>query len=330
VKKKIMVYSGAGVMLAFFIFCVVFFPVNAYMKNKPFEIKSLEIIYDGKVTSHINRTLVDDDFEVSFLINGEKYNAKKHSKVDFNWSLDNSHLNSTLIEVGSYNENVIFHSENFLGEVIISLEVSAKNVMKASLKVSISPPIDFKLKSIEVETPPSPNYFIEGETINNKILKDRGLLLNATFEDNGAKLKDNQNYVNDKNLSAKAERNNVTKSFESNRAIQTFDVLTNNFFTDEIAATPGMDIEIRLSYNGFAQTLLMPTNVVPKSLIDLKVLGSFRTEYIEGETFDRTGLIVVAVYEYSEIEVNDYSILESVLTPENKVITIVYGDDNYL
>lgn len=109
-----------------------------------------------------------------------------------------------------------------------------------------------------------------------------------------------------------------------------YDAQVLNFVCDrKILSVLDSDIQIMYEYGAVQKTVILPVNVVPKKLQFLRIINQpSKVEYIEGECFEREGLIIEAVYEYLSEEINglDYYIIGEgkPLTTADKEITIMY------
>ena len=84
---------------------------------------------------------------------------------------------------------------------------------------------------------------------------------------------------------------------------------------------------IRYEENGEIREIEIPVTVVPKVLDRIEITkGPDKTEYVEGESFDRTGMEVVAIYNDGErVVIEDYEVEPSgPLTLEDTVIKVKY------
>ena len=104
--------------------------------------------------------------------------------------------------------------------------------------------------------------------------------------------------------------------------IRDYDILPNENLTLE-------DKEIKIIYNGFEKTI--PITVNPRTIVGLDIQkGPDKTEYIEGEMFDKAGLMVVLVYNNEDREeVVDYTIKpDRPLTINDTEVIISYEEND--
>ncbi len=90
-------------------------------------------------------------------------------------------------------------------------------------------------------------------------------------------------------------------------------------------STPGNKM-ITVSYQG--KTAAFSVTVEGKTLTSIKVTRKpAKTVYVEGETFDPSGMIVKAYYNNdTSSEVIDYTVTEDLSTAGMKMVTVAYGD----
>lgn len=83
------------------------------------------------------------------------------------------------------------------------------------------------------------------------------------------------------------------------------------------------DKEIEISYEGF--TVKQPVKVVKKAVTSLEITKApVKTDYVEGESFDKTGMVVTATYnDGTKAEITDYEVsFGTNMTKDTKEVTI--------
>lgn len=116
-----------------------------------------------------------------------------------------------------------------------------------------------------------------------------GMVVIATYKDGTSKLISNYTITNGSNL--KAEQTEITITFEG-------------------------------------KSITQPITVKPNALVDIKVKNlPSKVKYVEGQNFDKTGMIIVGTYQDgSEHEIEEYTIEnEEKLTTSQKSVTVSFG-----
>ena len=226
--------------------------------------------------------------------------------------------------------------------------------------------IDESLKNIEIVTPPSKTSYFEGENFDktgmivkanyNSKTNPSVVLDNSSYGiTNGSNLQAGQTSVTityeDKSVQQQisVEKNTVTKleittpptkteyregyNFENAGMIvkATFKDGTTKEITDyKIENGNGLKVdqtEITISYG--EKTVSHPITVIPNPLTEIKITTPpKKINYVVGQDFDKTGMVIKAVYEDGlENEITDYTIENGTsLTKDQTQITIKYED----
>ena len=226
--------------------------------------------------------------------------------------------------------------------------------------------IDESLKNIEIVTPPSKTSYFEGENFDktgmivkanyNSKTNPSVVLDNSSYGiTNGSNLQAGQTSVTityeDKSVQQQISvgKNTVTKleittpptkteyregyNFENAGMIvkATFKDGTTKEITDyKIENGNGLKVdqtEITISYG--EKTVSHPITVIPNPLTEIKITTPpKKINYVVGQDFDKTGMVIKAVYEDGlENEITDYTIENGTsLTKDQTQITIKYED----
>ena len=100
---------------------------------------------------------------------------------------------------------------------------------------------------------------------------------------------------------------------------------------------PGFAGTVAVTLNGGNEGTVSPTGntlvitktfdpTAARTVESIDVSGSYKTEYVEGENFDRTGMEVTATYDDdSTSEVTDYTVFPETLTADTTKVTISYS-----
>ena len=148
---------------------------------------------------------------------------------------------------------------------------------------------DGSLKSIEIITPPNKTSYFEGENFDST-----GMVVQANYNSktNPSSILDSSSYNITNGTNLKASQSSVTISYQDKTATQPITVKENNIIELKIKTPPT------------------------------------KTEYKEGENFDKTGMVVEATYANGTTkEISDYTITNgNNLKPEQKEIIINYQD----
>lgn len=84
--------------------------------------------------------------------------------------------------------------------------------------------------------------------------------------------------------------------------------------------------EITITFEG--KSITQPITVKPNALVDIKVKNlPSKVKYVEGQNFDKTGMIIVGTYQDgSEHEIEEYTIENGEkLTTSQKSVTVSFG-----
>jgi hypothetical protein len=113
-----------------------------------------------------------------------------------------------------------------------------------------------------------------------------------------------------------------------------YEYLSNVVTTYEVDRTAPLvpsDTEVTLTYteNGVTMSVTVAITVAPKTLQGIEITTPpAKTEYIEGEAFNPSGLVVTAVYEYMRLPITTYSLPAATqLTPSDTEITVGYSEN---
>ncbi|MDR2267032.1 MAG: hypothetical protein LBE09_05560, partial [Christensenellaceae bacterium] len=107
--------------------------------------------------------------------------------------------------------------------------------------------------------------------------------------------------------------------------------IVSDYTIDKVNPLVPTDSVVNISYteNGKIETAVIYINVAPKTLqsITVKSLPS-KTEYIEGDIFSSSGMVVIANYEYISHEVTDYTLDKTTqLSLTDTKIRITYSNN---
>lgn len=223
---------------------------------------------------------------------------------------------------------------------------------------------DDSLANIEITTPPSKTTYIEGSNFDKTGMVVKANYNNNTSRVldsssysiiNGTNLKINQTSVTitfeDKSIEQPitVEKNSVTKLTIKNAPNKTtyvegqnFDetgmiiqatykdnttkVITDYTILDGSNLTEGRTA-IKISYEG--QTIQQPITVIKNTLTELKITKTpNKTAYVVGQNFDKTGMIVIGIYENgSTQEIVNYTIENGTnLSLNQTYVTIKYNN----
>ena len=188
-----------------------------------------------------------------------------------------------------------------LGALKVRVSVTSKNTLTATADVTIIVSNEFNLHSIEAVIPQGGLHFIEGQTFDQNRPK-----VAATFLSVGQVPA--QVYVSDYDYDVK------DKLVPSNTRIQ-----------------------VSYAHKGIERIADVDIAVNPKTLKSIEITKApAKTNYVEGEKFNDTGLEVTAHYEYIHEIVNNYTVEvvngyitddDEVLLSPTSVILITYAAD---
>ncbi len=243
------------------------------------------------IAIHVNDAYINESIE------------KEFTAEDFTLSLvinngKNDNFKKPLIEwsiIGNDLNCEIDNNGNFkigdtLGTVTIQVKVISQNEMSKEITVNIFASNDLELESLEAIISESGLNFIEGQSFSYNEVE---ILLH---------------FLN-----------------------QSKTVFSNDYtFSQEPLTILDNVITISYLHAGITKTTTIPITVIPKSLKSIEVLNEPKTHYVEGEYFDRTGLVVVANYEYIfGVEIINYTIANDdiLLNPLIAYFTISYTEN---
>ena len=103
-------------------------------------------------------------------------------------------------------------------------------------------------------------------------------------------------------------------------------IIITNFTLDKTVLSLGdMIVTVSFEDNGITRTAEVSINVVAKTLIRIEVSGTFRTDYVEGQIFDSTGMIVTAFFDNDLSEVvTGFTFTDSALVLSDIYIVVSY------
>ena len=199
------------------------------------------------------------------------------------------------IEGESYGSSITNNGLYTVGNVLdaqtnIVVNVSSKNKMSASVTTEVTLKNNSVLQSIRVANSPNTISFVEGQSFDTT-----GLEVEATFLHNDG------------------EYSVVVPNYTIN-APSTLNIQDTN-------------IEISYTHDDVTRVANLPIVVGAKSLQDIEI-ESVQVDYVEGQIFDTTTLVVIAHYEYLQIEVSELVEIEvdEILTLQSKIAKVIFAD----
>lgn len=225
---------------------------------------------------------------------------------------------------------------------------------------------DESLKNLEITAPPIKTAYFEGEDFDQT-----GMIVKANYHSktNPSVVLDSSSYSITNGTNLKVGQTSVTITYEDKSIEQPITVAKNNITELKITAPPakteykegqnfdktGMIIEatyedgttktisdysiidgnnlksnqtkVIISYR--EKTVEQPIKVIPNPLIEIKVTKApNKTQYLVGENFDKTGMVITGTYQDGEThEITDYIIVNGTnLTKEQSSVTIKYEE----
>lgn len=224
---------------------------------------------------------------------------------------------------------------------------------------------DGSIKNIEITTPPTKTTYFEGEDFDKT-----GMVVTANYnsEEKPSAVLDDSSYSITNGTNLQVGQTSVTISYEGKTVEQPITVEENSIVNLEITTPPtkteykegenfdktGMVVEVSykngstktvtdytiedgenlqvdqtkviISYNG--KTVQQAITVMPNPLIEIAITNPpSKTEYIVGQNFDKTGMIVAGIYQDgSTKQIIDYSIENGTNLSEGQTsVTITYN-----
>lgn len=225
---------------------------------------------------------------------------------------------------------------------------------------------DESLKDIKITTPPTKTSYFEGENFDKS-----GMVVTAYYNSKTkpSVVLDSSSYSITNGTALQAGQTSVTITYEGKSVNQTIKV-EKNIVTDLKITTPptkteykegqnfdktGMVVEatrkngnketvtnyeiedgnnlkleqtkVTISYDG--KKVEQNITVIPNPLVEIKIFKApNKTDYVVGQNFDKTGMVIVGVYQdESTVEILDYTIEDgNNLTKEQTLVTIKYLD----
>ena len=218
---------------------------------------------------------------------------------------------------------------------------------------------DLEVKSIDITKQPTKTEYIEGQKIDTT-----GMIVTATYSDNTTSeisdyeidLKDELEISNEKVIVTYGEKsaefaitvkeNTVTKVEITKQPTKTEYIEGQNFeatgmivkatyldgtekeitdYTIENGNELGKDVtEVEIKFGKFSA--FVPVTVSENILVSIEVTTPpIKTEYIEGQTFDKTGMVVKATYlDGTENTITDYNISNTTLKADDEEIEVEF------
>ncbi|MDR1138956.1 MAG: hypothetical protein LBK70_03665 [Clostridiales bacterium] len=199
------------------------------------------------------------------------------------------------IEGDSYGSSITNNGLYTVGNVLnsptnIVVNVSSKNKMSASVTTEVTLKNNSVLQSIRVANSPNTISFVEGQSFDTT-----GLEVEATF------------------LHSSGEYSVIVPNYTIN-APSTLNIQDTN-------------IEISYTHDDVTRVANLPIVVGAKSLQDIEI-ESVQVDYVEGQIFDTTNLVVIAHYEYLQIEISELVEIEvdEILTLQSKLAKVIFAD----
>ncbi|MCL2522010.1 MAG: hypothetical protein FWE36_04025 [Erysipelotrichales bacterium] len=222
------------------------------------------------------------------------------------------------------------------------------------------------LESISVTTAPNRLIFVEGESFDST-----GMVVTAFYDNNSSRIITDFTYDNqaltlaDTYILISYEENATTKTYQLaitviEKALERIEI-TGTFRTDYIEGQSFDDtgmivtvffndgtsrvvtdftldktilslgdsiVVVSFEENGIIKTAEVSINVIARALERIEVSGTFRTNYIEGESFDATGMIVTAFYNDDTSNViTNFTLDKTVLALGDILVTVSYEDN---
>lgn len=285
------------------------------------------------------------------------------SKIDGVETFDNVTVenNKCFMAISNNIENAEWVDMGQISSIVSTLD-DCDSTIKAFTTTEL---IDESLKNIEIVTPPNKTSYFEGEDFdktgmvvqaNFNSRKNPSVILDESSYtiDDGTNLEEGQTKVtieyNGKTAdqTITVERNSVTnleietppnkteykegKNFETDGMVikATYKDGTTKPITD-YTVVDGNNLkenqtEVTISYDG--QTVKQTITVIPNPLIRVEITKApNKTEYVVGQDFDATGMVVTGTFQDEETEeIIDYTIENGTnLTKEQTSVTIKYG-----
>ena len=183
---------------------------------------------------------------------------------------------------------LVFSKCDTIGETNLVYTVKSANELKAIVKIKSVPKVDSELIDIEL----------------------------GGFSNNTKQFIEGQPINNDDFI--------IIANFASYSAkVLDFKIYQEKYLTENNT------VQIEYSYNGVDKVLIVPVTIKSKSLQEIVILSApDKTTYIEGQTFDGTGLKIVAKYEFIEKEISDFYFDTKILTIDDTFVTIYYTESN--
>lgn len=220
---------------------------------------------------------------------------------------------------------------------------------------------DLDVKSIEITKQPVKTEYIEGQKIDTT-----GMIVTATYSDNTTSeirgyeidLKDELEISNEKVIVTYGEKsaefaitvkeNTVTKVEITKQPTKTEYIEGQNFeatgmivkatyldgtekeitdYTIENGNELGKDVtEVEIKFGKFSA--FVPVTVSENILVSIEVTTPpIKTEYIEGQTFDKTGMVVTGtLLDGSSVLISGYSVSENKLSTDDTKIEVVFKE----
>ena len=236
-------------------------------------VTSVEVLDQNDNVIESMDCLLFQDFNFNLKINNkiyDKYYCPFH--IDYQFS-ESEYLTQECIPEIDYNR---FAVDSFLGNLTLSIFVEGKNKFRLDIPFTVELNVaDYEINYIEVASNGELKEYYEDQSFNRNDIFVWGNITNKS-EDNSEKVR-----ILDFNIVTQTEKLSLSQNTV---------VVTYSKYSTELSAE-------------------YPINVIQKSLKSIEILTSpDNTEYVEGQLFDSTGLVVIANFEYSSYRITDYRI----------------------
>ena len=355
-KNKKHIHIDGAILILFAIFSVAMVITVVVLSVYSAKLKmEVDICFDGEAQGSIEVVAGES---VSLAAVAYK-NGKRIDDADFTWHINDETLGCALTSNGG---ECAFIAGKLAGKVKLSVALKGKRTASNSIDINISEKV---LQSIYVNQMPDNTDYIEGQSFSNAGLKIFAKY--EYFEDEISDYKlsiERPLLPSDTSITISYSENRIAKSVDipitvSPKTLQSISaVCAKQFYIegealklDDFAVTAhyeycdaniasftvshmqalGLnDSRIKIAYteNGIDKETFVDITIRPKTLQSIKIGNMpLKTEYIEGESFDSSGLQIIAEYEFLQSVITDWTVKNTDgLMPNDRYMTVSYTE----
>lgn len=346
--------------------CLCTWQIINYNKNSKFEIRSINIIYNGQETDRLYKEFTEENINLSVEINEKEISEFRGKRINLEWAIISDDDLGCRVD-----QNGLFEIGNKLGAVTVQVMASSKNTATASASINIFAPESITLNEIKVKAPQDGLVFVEGQIFDpSRIdvfacfsnIEKTPLISDFIYSYNPLSLQDTEIELKvshagvdvfamipivvkpktlqsleitkypDKLQYVEGQRLDLS-GIEVIAHYEYIDnILDNEYYVNLDRTLMASDTEFIIVYTNGAVTKedKVKINVKPRTLQSIEIVSKpKKLRYIQGQLFDAKGIEVLAHFEYLSIDVSELIEWDKNgrLLTGDKAVTITYEEN---